>query len=483
MKSRLQLLSLCLLTTTSVFAAPPLPAGPKPSLGEPALPEGLEAPQAGRTSADRSATSEPALPAGLGQARQAGMSPAAEGPAGRYLDWSGFLEMRGGLRTGSDPLQRQTALAETRLQIGLEGGGDQLIFQLTGDVLHDEVETQKSLDLETGKGRVDLREAGISWRASERVDVKIGRQTLSWGTGDLLFINDLFPKDFPSFFTGRDQEYLKAPSDAAKISLFLDGLNLDLVYTPRFDADRYIDGSRLSYYNANLGRRAGRDAVIPVERPGGNELAARIYGNLDAYELAAYAYRGFWKSPGGYDAHKGVYTFPALSVYGFSARGPVMGGIGNLESGYYRSGDDPKGDDPQLPNSELRLLLGFERELAPEFTLGIQYQVDRMSDYAAYRLALPPNAVVRDHDRHITTLRLTRLLLNQDLNLSLFAFYSPSDNDGYLRPKAHYKVNDQLSAEVGANIFFGEKEDSFFAQFENNNNLYIGLRYSFASGL
>jgi hypothetical protein len=43
---------------------------------------------------------------------------------------------------------------------------------------------------------------------------------LDWA--DLIFINDLFPKDWESFFIGRDTEYLKAPSDAAKISLFGD---------------------------------------------------------------------------------------------------------------------------------------------------------------------------------------------------------------------------------------------------------------------
>ncbi|MFW6031595.1 MAG: hypothetical protein ACOC9T_03300, partial [Myxococcota bacterium] len=32
------------------------------------------------------------------------------------------------------------------------------------------------------------------------------------GTGDLVFLNDLFPKDWRSFLLGRDLDYLKAPS-------------------------------------------------------------------------------------------------------------------------------------------------------------------------------------------------------------------------------------------------------------------------------
>jgi hypothetical protein len=61
--------------------------------------------------------------------------------------------------------------------------------------------------------------------------------------------------------------------------------------------------------------------------------------------------------------------------------------------------------------------------------------------------------------------------MNQNLRLSLCTYYSPSDKDAHLRPNIHYKVNDNLSWEMGTNVFFG--------QFENNTNIYTGLRYSF----
>lgn len=53
------------------------------------------------------------------------------------------------------------------------------------------------------------------------------------------------------------------------------------------------------------------------------------------------------------------------------------------------------------------------------------------------------------------------------------------DEDAHLRPNIHYKVNDNLSWEMGANIFFGDYPNTFFGQFENNTNIYTGLRYSF----
>jgi hypothetical protein len=76
-------------------------------------------------------------------------------------------------------------------------------------------------------------------------------------------------------------------------------------------------------------------------------------------------------------------------------------------------------------------------------------------------------------------MRLTWQLLNQNLTLSLFNFWSPSDQDGYLRPVVEYKITDAWQVSTGANFFWGKEEHTFFGQFDNNNNLYAGLRYSF----
>ena len=200
------------------------------------------------------------------------------------------------------------------------------------------------------------------------------------------------PKDWGAFLIGRDIEYLKAPSDAAKFSLFNPLANLDLIYTPRFDADRYIDGSRASYFNTTLGQTAGTNAVIRTRRPNNwfqdDEIALRLYRNLGAYELALYGYRGFWKSPGGMAPTTGRAIFPDLTVYGASIRGPLAGGITNAEWGYYNSKDDTDGKDPMINNSEQRLLIGHEHELVTDLTLGVQYYLKRMDDYGNYRQML-----------------------------------------------------------------------------------------------
>jgi len=192
-----------------------------------------------------------------------------------------------------------------------------------------------------------------------------------------------------------------------------------------------------------------------------------------------YAYHGFWKSPAGIDELTGEVTFPKLDVYGVSLRGSVVGGIGNLEVGYYNSLDDPQGNNFAIRNSQARFLVGYEKELIKGLNLGVQYYLEQRQDHEAYQRTSPENRGMEGETRHLVSLRLTQLLKRRDLKLSFFAFYSPSDEDAYLRPEIRYQINDILTIEAGGNWFLGGNERSYLGQLRKNSNIYFGFRYSF----
>ena len=399
------------------------------------------------------------------------------------VDIHGFVDLRSGTRVTEDEYEKDTSLLESRFQLDVSRIGDIATLQVRADFLYDDIPEETDFDLEDGTGVIDLREANILFSPIDLMDVKIGRQILTWGTGDLLFINDLFPKDWQSFFCGRDVEYLKAPSDVLFVSMFPDFANIDLAYTPRFDPDRFISGERISYYNPTLGRSAGRDAIIDPREPNewfkDSEISLRISKDISGYELAFYGYNGFWKSPAGMDPIRQKAIFPDLTAFGASLRGRLKKGLFNLETAYYNSRDDTSGDNPFIPNSEIRLLAGYEQELARDFSGAIQYYLEYMKDHGSYRSSLPAGNHSKDKDRHVVTLRLTKLALNQNLTLSLFCYYSPSDKDAYFRPNVKYKLSDSLMITAGGNIFIGSDDYTFFGQFEKNSNVYTGMRYSF----
>ena len=298
----------------------------------------------------------------------------------------------------------------------------------------------------------------------------------------MLFINDLFPKDWNAFIKGMNTEYLKAPTDSIKASLFFDDLSLDIVYTPLFMSDRYVNGEAVSFYDRSTSSFYGQDNILQTDTPNkyfsDDEIALRLYRSINAYEVALYYYNGFWKSPSGFSAASGEARFDTLSVYGASIRGVLAKGIASAEIGYYDS-ESSAVIDPLKRNSEFRWLVGYEQEIATEFTASVQYYEEIKDDYKEYKNALPSGSIIDDKTRQVITLRLTKYLLKQDLKLSYFQFYSPSDKDAHTRLGVIYKFNDELISEVGANIFYGDKDHTFYSQFRENTNAYISLRYAY----
>jgi hypothetical protein len=232
-------------------------------------------------------------------------------------------------------------------------------------------------------------------------------------------------------------------------------------------------------HGKTVGRKQQVHTIKPDDWFDNDEIAVRLYRNLGSAQLALYGYSGYWKSPGGMQLFPSRAIFPKLRVYGASIRGALGKGIANLEFGYYDSYQDRSGSSPFINNSEIRFLAGYEREIGHEFTAGIQYYLEYMQQYKAYKKTLPFFMKARDRDRHLITLRLTKQLLQQNLILSLFAYASPSDSDSYLRPNVSYKINDNWTVDFGGNIFMGRQRHTFFGQFEDNTNVYAGARVAF----
>ncbi len=397
-------------------------------------------------------------------------------PPALALSVHGFLEGAAGARLTDSPTQPKDAtLGEGRLQVELSQDGpanSRLYFKT--DLIGDGVEE---------RGDADPREFYLDVSPAPFIDIRAGRQILTWGTGDLIFINDLFPKDFVSFFIGRSLEYLKVGSDAVKFSLYPGLFSLDLVAVPHFTPSEIPRGERLSFFNPFVNRIAAPGESLSMRKPAATlentELALRLYRTFGSFEGALYGFRGFFKEPVGMDPAGGTLTFPKLSVYGGSIRGPFLRGVATFESGYYDSREDRPGTNPLIENASLRYLLGYERELWADFSVRAQYYLEQMLEHGAYKASLPPGAPEKKEYRHLFFLRLTRLLRYQTVELSLIGFYSPSDEDGMVNPQISYKITDRLSVASGANVFFGKEDFTQFGQLDKDDNMYLRLRASY----
>ncbi len=365
--------------------------------------------------------------------------------------------------------------ADERLRLELSGdtANGSLSFIFKGDLFHDAVSNK--LDGEVREAYLDYSRAWF--------DVRLGRQIVTWGVGDLLFVNDVFPKDWSAFFSGRPLEYLKVGVDAAKVHVATRALNVELVVVPFFQPDHLPGPERFFLFDplAGVGKRTLRE---PASTAGNTEFALRVYRRMAQADVSLYAYRGYWRQPSFRPDQLPAPTqlsgfYPRLAVYGASAQRNVGAGLVSVEAGYNDSQDDRKGIDPAVPNSQFRVLAGYQRQVGSEFTVGVQYYAEIIKNYDTYERSLPPGFPLQDRARHVLTVRLTRFFKYQTWKLSLFSFYSPSDQDSLLIPEVSHAFSDRLSLTIGANIFEGRRPTTFLGQFDRNDNVYAALRYDF----
>ena len=364
--------------------------------------------------------------------------------------WSGFAEAGFGTRFDEDALiENRSTLEEVRGRIGSEWQPNKAVFSLKADVAYDGVENGWD---------ADFRDLTASFSLGDAIDVKIGRQVQTWGTGDLVFLNDLFPKDFVSFFAGRDDEYLKAPGNSIRLTRFADAINVDFVWTPIFEPDVYLTGERFSFYSPLAGENIAPTPPFSAEEPdesfSNGEFALRLYRTIESTEYAVYTYHGFFKQP----------LFAPMTSVGASIRRPMGPGLINLETSYYASRDDRDGDDPSIPNDQLRFLVGYEWEARQNLTVSLQYYLERTESA---------------NTRNLLTNRLTYRAGMDKYTWSLFTFFSPSDSDFYLRPQFTYRHSDEWSFTAGANLFGGSDAHTFFNQLQDASNAYVRLRYHY----
>lgn len=390
------------------------------------------------------------------------------------VELHGFLEAGFGVNTDKNPAPTNGdfSLAELTARLEITHLWNDIDLKLKGDAHVDGVVDEYA---------INIREATAKYSIGD-FDITAGRQILTWGTGDLLFLNDMFPKDYQSFFAGRDLEYLKSPSDAIKIGYFSNSVNIDLAWMPEFEPDVFLTGERFSYFSPMAGQIVAAPPNIssqnPSEKLSNGELALRIYDTYESVEWAIYGYRGFWGQPTAMDS-AGNPIFARLNSYGASLRSSILGGIANTEFSYYQSTQDKTGTDFRTPNDQLRFLIGYERELIAKFTLGLQYYIEHIKDHDQ----LLNNSMFPQYEqgesRHLITTRLNYRMQRDKINLSLFMFYSPTDNDSYLRPSILYRIDDSWSVDLGANIFSGNKDHTFWGQFDKNDNVYCRIRFSY----
>jgi len=392
---------------------------------------------------------------------------------------SGFVELAAGNRVATDAaIDASSTLRDARVQLRADYALAASKLSFRGDAWYDGVKHQREFQIRELAWQGNLAALG-QW--GNAFDLKIGQQVLTWGTGDYVFLNDLFPKDYQSFFSGRDDEYLKAPSASIKLSGYWEAINIDVVVTPEFEPDIGITGEVFSFFSPQADENIAPAYTVSNENtPSGSEVALRAHrtfsSSIGSIEAALYGYRGYTKQPTAVD-ELGAPRYSRLNAICASVVMPLGKGIANAEYAYYRSVEDSEGTDPSVSNSQSRFLLGYSQEVMANVTGAVQWYTEAIQHHDSLLTHSLYPEYEQEAYRHWVTGRITWQAWRQTLTINSFLFYSPTDNDGYLKASASYSPTDKWQVRGGVNLFSGEETHTFFAQFEDASNVYFAFRY------
>lgn len=445
-------------------------------------------------------------------------SDTSESEEDHSLEISGFIEVEHGGHVGQVGVQnRNTVMENQRIQLKTSGDSKFGKYYLKVDFANDGVEDQQ---------QVKLQEARWVTSPLEWIDLSIGNQVSTWGVADMLYINDLFPKNWVANFLGRETETLKTSSNSLRVtSYFGMSSGIDLVYHPEFSPDITPTGCRFAVYDPNT------DALIKnTDSCGENfsslqaldqykqgELASRWFYKTGSHEIAFYTYSGYFKNPKGlqwvdsngeatqntqYNQQLGYQSrmayYPKLHVYGISAEGQMGAGIYSFESGYYNSMEDQDGDNPMIENSFWKVLAGYRLDFSASLTVGVQWYAEVMEKYSAYEDGLinmlvaggATAASAKEQDtykyrkekiQNTYTLRLTYKAMQERLWINFFGYQRPEDRDAFYKLDTKYQMDNNLYLIAGLNIFEGSKDyiSREFGMLERDDNAFVRVKYTF----
>lgn len=284
----------------------------------------------------------------------------------------------------------------------------------------------------------------INDSALSNLSIKLGRQSLSWGLGEFIFLNDLFAKDWQSFFNGDDISYLKKPNDALKLSYYFGESSLDVVYQPQHSVDDLYQ------------------PISDLTSPSDSSIHARYYFSSGQTDYAFYASDGISNTP---QFIAGQFEYQQLKSFGASMIKPLAGGLFKAEfSNYWLDNSLAQSSKQQ------RYLIGFEREIMPRLNLSLQayLEQDDMGSTASQTL----------DNRQLITTSFNYRSSDDNWHSQLMFFHSPNHHDNYLRISSSYRYSDQIILSGQINNLNGHS-DTFFGQLKTIDNAALRITFYF----
>lgn len=329
---------------------------------------------------------------------------------------------------------------------------------------------------------IELREAYLEY-TSDYWDFRLGRQIIIWGNADGMQITDIIsPPDYTEFLA-RDFDDIRMPVDALKFRILTSLLDWEFIWIPIFKPAvlpqgdnpwaipmEYPEGMNITF----------EQTVLPEKEFKNSEFAGKVSIYLSGIDFSLSAAYMWDDLP---TLHKTIITdtTPAnliitpehhrISFVGLDFSKPIKDFVLRGEAAFF----DGKYFEPQNISGELHeknninFLFGVDWYPGNDWMFTGQFIDNFILDY---------DQVIRNDEHMIlATLRISKKLFRQTLELSTMGYFGINEKDGFVRTNMDYALTDELHILLGIDSFFGN--EGMMGQYNNNDEVWIKAKYSF----
>ena len=308
-------------------------------------------------------------------------------------------------------------------------------------------------------------------------ELRAGRQIITWGVADALRLSDIIsPMDY-SEFLAQDYDDIRIPENALRVKYSKNSFSAEALAVPVIETfDLPVDGR-----NPWAISISGNDSIITDNVPDlkikNMEFGGRLQWFLSGVDFSVAALRTFNKMPVfllDYNPKNQLLVcngkYQRMTMAGFDFSVPLSKFVFRGEfAEYFDEAQQPAIGQQIVSKNTANALLGVDIYPGNDWNISLQYAHKYIDHYT--------NDLNAYRNSGTATIRVSKELFRNTLNINTFAYIDVTDGGIYDRTTFDYSVNDMLHIALGFDYFNADK--GMFKMYDKNSEIFAKIKMSF----
>jgi len=337
--------------------------------------------------------------------------------------------------------------------------------------------------------KIKLRELYLETNWNDTY-LTIGKQQIVWGKADGLKVLDVVnPQNFQEFVLD-DFDDSRIPLWSINVEIPFSETLLQLILIPDQTYNKFAKQGTLYGFTSPLvspAIPASTNVVLqPLKKPDhaiqDSDIAIRVSSFLNGWDVTLNYLYHYFDTPVFFRDIDLTMTIPLVTLKPEYKRSHLLGGsfsnaFGSLtlrgELAYsfnrYYSINDINNVDGVIQSDEFAYVLGFDWQ-------GIENTFISVQLFQTYIFKDNPGLFQDQLDTTLTFL-YRQTFYNETLSFDTLLLHNINNDDGLLRPKVKYQIQDDTNIWLGFDIFYGDN-NGLFGQFDETDRIVAGIEWS-----